>query len=65
LLITAPPADAHAICAALQSQAIACTDIGVVLEGPARVHRRTAVGVEPWPQPAADAITQVFDAGQR
>jgi hydrogenase maturation factor len=60
LLITAPPADAQAICQALRSKAIACADIGVVLDGPVLVQRRTPAGLETWARPAVDAITKAF-----
>jgi hypothetical protein len=62
LLITAPPKDARAIRAALDGEAIACTDIGVVMDGPAIVERTTAAGSETWPRPAVDAITKAFAA---
>jgi len=62
LLITAPPMDARAIRDALESEAIACADIGVVMDGPAMVERTTAAGLETWPRPAVDAITKAFGA---
>jgi hydrogenase maturation factor len=62
LLITTPPGDARAIRAALDGEAIACTDIGEVLDGPATVERTTAVGRQTWPRPEVDAITKAFSA---
>lgn len=62
LLITTPPRDARAIRAALDGEAIACTDIGEVLDGPAVVERTTAVGRQTWPRPEVDAITKAFFA---
>jgi hydrogenase maturation factor len=62
LLITAPPAEAQAICHALHEQAIACADIGVVANGPPAVQAMTATGLEPWPRPALDGITKAFGA---
>jgi len=62
LLITAPPSDARAICHALEKEAIACADIGVVMDGPACVQRRTAAGLEIWSRPAVDGITKAFGA---
>jgi hypothetical protein len=59
-LITAPAKDARAICDALESEGIACADIGVVEDGPAIVRRRTATGFEHWPRPAVDGITKAF-----
>jgi hydrogenase expression/formation protein HypE len=60
LLITAPPPDARAICAALENQAVACADIGVVVDGPPVVQQRTTTGFETWPRPAVDGITKVL-----
>jgi hydrogenase expression/formation protein HypE len=62
LLITAPVPDAHAIRDALRNQAIECADIGVVVEGPALVERRTAAGLGIWPRPSVDGITRAFAA---
>jgi hydrogenase maturation factor len=62
LLITAPSADATAICAALRSAAIDCSDIGVVEEGPVLVERTTATGFAAWPRPVVDGITRAFGA---
>jgi hydrogenase maturation factor len=62
LLITAPPTDARAICHALEKEAIACADIGVVADGPAIVRRTTAEGLDDWPRPAVDGITKAFGA---
>jgi hydrogenase maturation factor len=60
LLITAPPADAQAICRALDEQSIPCADIGAVADGPAVVQRTTATGLELWPRPVVDAVTKAF-----
>ena len=60
LLITAPAPDATAIRDALESAAIACADIGVVLDGAATVERVTQTGVATWPRPAVDGITHAF-----
>ena len=60
LLITAPAPDAAAICEALENAAIACADIGVVLDGAATVERATQAGFATWPRPAVDGITQAF-----
>jgi hydrogenase maturation factor len=66
LLITASPAHARAICEALEQQDIACTDVGVVADGPPTVQRMVATGLETWPRPAADGITKAFGpAGPR
>jgi hydrogenase expression/formation protein HypE len=62
LLIAAPPTDARAICRALEKDAIACTDIGAVADGPAIVQRMTGAGYEEWPRPAVDGITKAFGA---
>jgi hydrogenase expression/formation protein HypE len=60
LLLTAPAGDVRPICDALESEGIACADIGVVLDGPAIVRRKTAAGFERWPRPAVDGITKAF-----
>jgi hypothetical protein len=46
----------------LEKEAIACTDIGVVVDGPAIVRRTTAEGLDDWPRPAVDGITKAFGA---
>ena len=60
LLITAPASDARTICDALENEGIASADIGVVVDGPASVRRRTAAGFEHWPRPPVDGITKAF-----
>jgi len=60
LLLTAPPADAAAICKTLAHEDIACADIGVVADGPDVVERKTPAGYEAWPRPAVDDITKAF-----
>jgi hydrogenase maturation factor len=60
LLLTAPPADANAICEALTNARIACAEIGGVADGPAALERKMRTGYEPWPRPAADEITKAF-----
>ena len=60
LLLTAPPADAAAICKALANENIACADIGVVADGPPIVERKIRAGYEIWPRPAVDEITKAF-----
>lgn len=62
LLVTAPAADVGAICEALEMEAVACADIGMVANGPAMVERRTPTGFELWPPPLVDGITKAFGA---
>jgi len=60
LLLTAPPADAAAICRTLAHEGIACADIGVVADGPDVVERKTPAGYKAWPRPAVDDITKAL-----
>lgn len=57
LLLTAGPASAPAICAALNEAGILCREIGIVEEGPASV---VQPGGSPLPRPARDEITRLF-----
>ena len=61
LLLTTPPGDASKICQALQSQGIACAEIGVVESGPPSVWRKTESGREPLARPARDEIARLFE----
>jgi hydrogenase expression/formation protein HypE len=60
LLITAPEPGSAAIQSALSDAQIACTDIGVVADGPPLVQRKIATGYEPWPRPVGDDITKAY-----
>jgi hydrogenase maturation factor len=60
LLITAPPADARAIAAALAEAGIACADIGTVSAGAAGVERTAGGAYAPWPRPACDDIAKAY-----
>ena len=62
LLLTAPAEDAERICAALETEGIACAEIGFVESGPATVWRNTGTGREAHPRPERDAIAKVFDS---
>jgi hydrogenase maturation factor len=62
LLLTAPPADARRIAAALGVAGIPCAEIGEVGPGPAAVYRRTASGEQPLPWPRRDGLARVFEA---
>lgn len=61
LLLTSPPDDALAIRAALESQNIACVDIGRVEPGPTNVLQQTSAGLLPLPRPERDEIAKVFE----
>jgi hydrogenase maturation factor len=60
LLITAPPADARAIAAALVEAGIACADIGTVCSGAAGVERTAGGAHVPWPRPVSDDIAKAY-----
>lgn len=60
LLLTTQPSNTNAICQALTNARIACAEIGVVAEGPPALERKTRIGFELWPRPAADDITKAF-----
>jgi hydrogenase maturation factor len=62
LLVTVPSRDAPTVREALAGAGIACADIGVVLDGPPVVERRTAAAFVRWARPPADAIAKVFSA---
>jgi hydrogenase expression/formation protein HypE len=59
LLLTVAAQDAGAICAALQAQAIACTEIGQVAAGAAEVWDSSQGTL--LPRPARDDITRVYE----
>ena len=61
LLLTTPPGEAPEICQALQSQGIACAEIGVVESGPPSVWRKTENGREQLDRPARDEIARLFE----
>jgi hydrogenase expression/formation protein HypE len=63
LLLTAPPASAHAIRRALESDGIACAAIGRVAAGPPAVWLEAEGGSAPalLPRPRRDAVAAVFE----
>jgi hydrogenase expression/formation protein HypE len=62
LLLTAPPAEAEPICAAIEQEGIPCTEIGEVTEGPPQVLRRTRSVWVPYPLPERDGLARVFES---
>jgi hydrogenase maturation factor len=57
LLLTAPPASAPAIVAALHAAGLACAEIGQVAAGAAHI---TSPAGQPLPRPARDEIARLF-----
>ncbi len=61
LLMSVTPKDAAAICQALESAGIRCSDIGVVEDGVPEVYLKTPQGREILPRPARDEIARIYE----
>jgi hydrogenase expression/formation protein HypE len=61
LLLTTPQVHAQPILKALESEGIACTEIGCVEAGPAAVWQKSTTGREPLSRPERDEIAKLFE----
>ena len=61
LLLSVAPQDAAAVCAALTTEGIACTQIGTIAKGKAGLWRSIDGERKFWPRPERDEIGKVYE----